>query len=130
MAEDQPKGRSTRLRITSCTQVYVAKNSRGDEYSIYEIEAVKGDGTPVKEKLRSFDNLPLEVLDLTVVPYRSQKHGLSYTLSRRNRPNNTKRITELEELVADLVTRVAALEARKRGDDDPDLQPSFGDIPI
>lgn len=132
MADDKPKGRPTRLRVTSCTQVYQGKNSRGDEYTIYEIEAVKGDGEAVQEKLRSFENLPLEILDLTVVPYRSAKHGLSYTLSQRSKPNNSKRITELEDLVGQLVTRVEVLENKGKpaGWDDPDLQPTFGDIPI
>lgn len=122
MADEKPKGRPTRLRVTSCTQVYAGKNSRGDDYTIYEVEAVRGDGEAVTEKLRSFENLPLEVLDLTVVPYRSQKHGLSYTLSRRSKPNNSKRLDEMEELVASLVTRIEALETAA------ELQPTFKDI--
>lgn len=120
--DDKPKGRPTRLRVTACTQVYTGKNNRGDDYTIYEVEATKGDGSPVTEKLNSFENLPLEVLDLTVVPYRSQKHGLSYTLSRRSKPNNSKRITELEETLAALATRVEALETAA------ELQPTFKDI--
>lgn len=127
--DDQPKGRPTRLRITSCMAVYTGTNQRGDQYTIHEVEAVKGDGSPVNEKLRSFENLPLEVLDLMVVPYRSQKHGLSYTLSRRSKPNTAARVKELEELVRDLLTRVEALE-KKKGWNDPDLQPTFGDIPL
>lgn len=133
MADEKPKGRPTRLRIASCNQVYVGKNTRGDEYTIYEVEAYKADGTQVKEKLNSFENLPLEVLELTVTPYRSAKHGLSYTLSRRSRPNRDQQVTELRELIEALTVRVAALEGEKKRlslEDDPDLKPSFGDIPI
>lgn len=130
MADEKPKARPTRLRITACNQVYVGKNARGDEFTIYEVEASKADGSPVEEKLRSFENLPLEVLDLNVTRYASQKYGLSYTLSRRTKPNRDQQIAELNDKIDALSARLRVLEEKGAVYDDPDLQPSFGDIPL
>lgn len=107
---DKPKGTTTKLRITACTSTYTGTNTRGDEYTIYEVTAVKGSGEIVTEKLRSFENLPLEVLDLTVTKYVSEKHGVSYTLARTSKPNSGQKIEDLTERVDDLLARVVALE--------------------
>lgn len=138
MAESKPSGRASRLRITSCTQVYHGQNARGDQYTIYEVEATRENGAPVRERLRSFENLPLELIEVMVVPYRSAKFGISYTLSRRNRPNSAERIAELtqradglDRVVAELKSRLDALEGKPPPDPPgDDLAPTFGDIPV
>ncbi len=106
-----PKPAETKLRITSCSSVYTGKHPNGHSYTIYEIEAVRPDGTVVAESLRSFEELPVgEVLDLNVVKFDSPEHGTSYTLSRRGGSGNAKKIRDLEETVRALVARLEALE--------------------
>lgn len=111
-AETKPKGRAVRLRVTSCTHGYTGKNARGDDYTIYEVEACKvtGEGEPVTEKLRSFEDLPCEVLDLTVVPFHSEKHGTSYTLSRRNKPKSAELIAAQQKEIEGLKSRLEHIE--------------------
>lgn len=111
--KEKPKGRPTRLLVTSCTEVYTGYNGRGDKYVIHEVEAQKEGGEPINQKLRSFENLPTgELLDVMVTPYESDKHGRSYTITRRNKPSSAKKIKELESRLTELTERIERLEAR------------------
>lgn len=112
MAEEKPKSKPTRLLITSCVAVYTGKNRRGDEYTIYEVKACKESGETIEEKLTSFEDLPVELLDVTVTPYDSAEHGRSYTLARQGRVSTSRQIKELRGIIDGLVERVVELERR------------------
>lgn len=110
---DKPKARPVKLTITTCSQVYSGKNSKGDDYTIYEVTANRENGEPIGDKkLRSFEDLPTgELLDLTVTPFNSDKYGLSYTLARKGgKVSSHQRINELQAVVTDLGERVRRLE--------------------
>lgn len=101
------KPQQTRLRITGCSATYHGKHPNGHEYTIYDIEADKEDGTPVQEELRAFEELPIgEPLDLNVVKYEDG----SFTLSRRGGSGNAAKIKSLEGLVGELVGRLQKVE--------------------
>lgn len=117
--ENKPKGRPTRLIVTSCAEVYVGYNSHGDKYVIHEVEATRENGEPINEVLRSFENLPVgEVLDVNVTPYESTKHGKSFTITRRNKPSSSQQIKELKSVIETLTERVERLEAKVGTDQD------------
>jgi len=112
-------GKETKLKITRCTAMYHGKNTKGDEYSIYDIDAehVEGPkaGQKVNEKLRSFTSMPVgAVIEVTVVPYESERHGKSYTLYPKEsvRRGNTEAINELREEVGRLGETIRILHGR------------------
>ena len=109
----KPKGRPTKLRITGCTSVYQGVNKRGDDYQIFEITATKETGELVNEKLRSFEELPVsgELIELMVTPFHSEKHGTSYTLSRKNKVSSSRKVEELQHFVSAIDERLKRVEA-------------------
>lgn len=113
--EEKPKSSPTRMTVTACNVAVTAKNARGDTYTIYELTAFKEDGSEINEKLRSFENLPLdELIEVTVTPYNSEKYGRSFTIAQRNRPNSAQLIRELKTTVLKLTERVEDLEEWRR----------------
>jgi hypothetical protein len=120
MSEAKAKGRDMTLRILACRHVYHGKNTRGDEYDIYEIDAAKLDGSSINEKLRSFAILPVgQEIEVTVTPFNSERHGRSFTLQPKgSRAASAQgQINELREqvdmqraMIASLVKRVDVLE--------------------
>jgi len=115
MAE-RSKPQQTRLRITACASVYHGEHPNGHKYTIYEIEAAKPDGTPVEQRLRSFEELPVgEEIDLSVVKYQDESAGISYTLSRRGGSGNAAKIKKLEQVVQDLTARLEVVERMALG---------------
>lgn len=121
----KPKGRAVRLRITSCAVGWTGKNKRGYDTTIYEVEACKENGEVVAEPLRSFEDLPLELLDLNVVVFDSEHFGRSFTLSRRNKPKTAELIAAQQVLIEELKTRLERVEAflRKRSQPEPISEP-------
>jgi hypothetical protein len=123
------KSTPMRLRITSCSSVYSGINTRGDDYTIYEVQAAKETGEVVDQKLRSFEELPVgEVLDLTVTPFKSEKHGLSYTLARKNKPagGSSRKVEELTAFVGAIDERLKLVEGRLMG---PPAAPASAAVP-
>lgn len=124
MAEEG-KGHETKLKILACRPTYSGRNTRGDAYTIYEIEAADAQGVTIKHKLRSFQVLPIgQVIEVTVTAFNSEQWGKSYTLHPKNAPklDSTARINELtgevESLRSELeraVARIASLEGRVMG---------------
>jgi hypothetical protein len=113
MAEQ--KGKPVKLIITSCTVGYQGVNKRQEDYTIYEIHACRATGEVISDKkLQSFEDLPVgpEPIELMVVPFKSEKHGLSFTLSRKGKSGSgsTQRINELQGQVTDLVDRMQRVE--------------------
>lgn len=137
------------LKILACRQVYSGKNQRGDQYTIYEIDAANAQGQHINEKLRSFEALPIgQTIDVTVKVFNSERHGKSYTLHQKGRTGggNTERVNELAEMVQELTERVATLTGRvnalegmvagrsapadaKPGYTDEELEQKFGQDP-
>lgn len=104
-----------RLKILACRQVYSGKNGRGDEYTIYEIDAANMQGSTINEKLRSFSALPIgQDIDVTVTLFNSEQHGKSFTLHPRDRArtSSTARLNELWEVVEAQKGMIAALSDR------------------
>ena len=118
------KSRETSLRIVACQQVYSGLNPKGHRYTIFEIGATKPDGTPINEKLRSFEALPIgDTIEVVVTPFHSEIHGRSFTLHRRVSNNAIAhvnelkaRVEELSALVESLSDRVDRLEQSRTGD--------------
>lgn len=118
--------------------MYAGRNQKGDEYQIYEVEAAKPDGSLVNEKLRAFTALPSgQEVDVTVVPFDSEKHGRSYTLHLKGARSagSTGQLNELREevsaqreMIAKLVERLnrveSALDGLLRNGDRPARQAS------
>lgn len=107
-----------RLKIMACRQVYTGRNPRGDEYTIYEIDAANMQGQKINQKLRSFEALPIgQDIDVTVTPFDSERHGRSYTLHVKGRKGggSQQQINDLREVVEELRRRNAALEERIAG---------------
>jgi hypothetical protein len=100
--DEKPKPQDKRLRITACSSVFTGRQS-GVEYTLYEIEAETESGKRIDVPLRSFEELPLEVIDVTVTK-RTLAQGTSYTLARKNKHQATR------EAVRELKARVGALE--------------------
>jgi hypothetical protein len=102
------------LKITGCSPVYSGKNTRGDDYTIFEIFAEKPDGTPITEKLRAFTALPVgQFMDVTVKAFNSEEHGRSFTVFPKDKKASaTQAVNELTEMVTDLMRRVGELERR------------------
>lgn len=109
------KGQPVKLVITSCTVGYEGKNKREEDYTIYEVQATRDGVAITDKKLRSFEDLPVgpEPQDLMVVPFKSEKHGVSFTLSRRGKGGSgkTQQINELQAQVKDLTGRLERVES-------------------
>src|SRR4029077_10696228 len=70
-----------RITVTDCTVITQGLGRNNREYTIYEIAARGEDGLEITENLRSFEELPLDVLiDVEVETFHSERHGHSYTL--------------------------------------------------
>lgn len=113
----KPNSKDMRIKVTGCRHVYTGRNQRGDQYSIYEIDAERAaDGMKINEKLRSFSALPIgQVIEVTVTPFISQRHGKSFTLEPKGRTggsSSTQRLNDLAAEVEDLRNRVATLTQR------------------
>jgi hypothetical protein len=114
----QSDGHLMTLMITKCSAVYHGLNQKGDDYTIYEVEAKKTNGEPVNEKLRSFFQLPVGIeVEVYAKPYDSKKHGRSWTLSPKNPPKGqqaggglSQELASMKEYINGLLERVGALE--------------------
>lgn len=115
------KGKPIKVRILGCAVAHQGTDKRGEEYTLYEIKAAREDGEVITDKkLQCFSELPVgdEVLDLIATPFQSEKHGLSFTLSRKGHSGgggSAKRVSELQGQVTDLVERMQRVEAWIRG---------------
>lgn len=116
MPQGKRQGKKTQIRVTDCRHVYSGVNQRGDQYSIYEIDAVRPrDGGKIDQKMRCFTALPVgQVIDVTAVPFESERHGKSYTLYPETGPkmSTTQQINELQEQLVHLRGRVQSLAER------------------
>jgi hypothetical protein len=106
-----PATQDRELRIVACQQIYTGLNAGGHRYTIFDVEAARPDtGELIKEKLRSFEALPVgEVLLLTVTPFESERHGRSFTLHRKVSTNTTGQVNDVKAQLLVLEQRIAAL---------------------
>lgn len=129
------QGKKMTLKVVDCKPVYHGVNGKGDAYTIHEVKATKPDGSLVNEKLRSFSALPVgQPIEVTVVPFVSEKHGRSFTLypTGAKATGTTAAVNDLGEtveqmrgMIAALVTRVDALEKQVgRGATPPPAAPT------
>lgn len=112
------EGKLVKMRIVGCRQIYSGVNGKGDQYTIWEVNATKENGEPIREKLRSFTALRVGTTqELRVVPFNSDRHGRSFTLfqdSPRTKPpaeGLAEEVQQLKQAVEALTGRVAQLEA-------------------
>lgn len=116
----EKKGESKTLKIMACRQVYSGRNGRGDQYTIYEIDAQNEQGITINQKLRSFVPLPIgQTVEVEVTLFNSEQHGKSYTLHPKGatRSNSGQQLNEIREeldqykgMIASLSERVGRLE--------------------
>jgi hypothetical protein len=125
------KGTPTKINVLGCSEAYHGTGKTGDDYTIYEIDGRRPDGSEIPFKLRSFEEIDTGLQELLVKPHTSDKHGTSYTLSNANPKKGgggVKLKHEVEALrgtVNSLVARVEALEGKR-----PNLPlPADGAIP-
>jgi hypothetical protein len=108
------QGKIARIKVVACREVYAGVNQKGDRYRIYEVNATREDGTPIREKLRSFG--PMQVgstVEVRVVPFKSERHGTSFTLYPVDGSRHGAQQSEIDQLrqaVATLTQRVERLE--------------------
>lgn len=110
-----------RRRLTIVGQRVLHTFDRGDGGQpgrLYEVRAVTADGEPVREKLRSFLELPAGIpLEVEVERYEHPRHGVSYTLHlpRASARDLSPRVLTLEAGFVALQRRVEHLETRIAG---------------
>lgn len=107
-------GKVFKRKLTCVGQTIVSSwdSGKGDgkETHLWKVEAVDENGKPVKEELRSFAELELNIpYDYEIEPYDSPKHGRTYTV-KKPRANTTKRVGELEEQLRGALERIAVIE--------------------
>jgi hypothetical protein len=126
-----------RITVTDCTVITQGLGRNNREYTIYEIAARGEDGLEITENLRSFEELPLDVLiDVEVETFNSDRHGKSFTLKLpRNSEHKVENqsgsglletirssLTELGGQVGELREQVRKLQlqmAELRGEEPP-----------
>lgn len=114
MTAPKPAEKVAQVKVVACREVYAGVNGKGDRYRIFEVNATRPDGTPIREKMRSFG--PMQVgstVEVRVVPFDSERHGRSYTLYPKDGTRSGAQqgeIDRLKEAVAALAGRVEALE--------------------
>jgi hypothetical protein len=123
--QKKPASKDMTLRIQACRQVYAGVNPRGDRYTIFEVDAVTQSGVEIREpdgtsaKLRAFEPLPVgQLVEVTVSVFHSERHGKSYTLSRRGHgggPTTSEQVANLAEKVKELEGKVGSLTNVVRG---------------
>lgn len=102
------------VKILACRQVYTGRNPRGDQYTIYEVDAANQNGAVINEKLRSFEPMPIgQTVEVTVTPFDSEQYGRSYTLHLKSasRKNTPELLNELQAEVQALTQRLNQVEA-------------------
>ena len=109
MADSKKPLPRRRLRVTKLEKVGEVKNGKNAGNPIYAVSAVKEDGSPVEQELRSFAELPIgEVVEYALSRYEHEKYGVTFTLypPKESRGKLTERVTELEKRVATLESRL------------------------
>lgn len=106
-----PNSKEMTLRILACRQVYSGTNSRGDQYTIYEVDAQNQRGEPINEKLRSFTSLPIgQEVEVEVTVFNSERHGRSFTLHPKNKRSSQEQVNDAAAQIKALTERVERLE--------------------
>lgn len=72
--------------ITECRPIHSGRTKTGNDYTIYDVTAVREDWTPLPDqtKLRSFSELPLHTPIVVDVQRRELQSGVSFTLTPIN----------------------------------------------
>lgn len=97
------------------------RSPHGTEGTLYEVFAVKADGEQITEKLRTFEDLPLdEEIEVTLKRYDHAKYGVSYTLKRVREGKSgggglKDSVDALRQEFNELRDRVSRLESRLPG---------------
>lgn len=103
-----------KLMVTSCKVIHEGSDRNQKPYKIYEVFAVDEGGSPVEAKLRSFSQLTLnELVEYEIEEFRSDRHGVSYTLNLPGSGGGRgggQRSSGLGASVDDLRVRVDKLE--------------------
>lgn len=109
-------GKTFKKKMTVVGQKIISSwdSGKGDgkETHLWKVEAVDENGLEIKEELRCFAELELNILiDYEVEPYDSPKHGRSWTV-KKPRANTTARVGELEGQMQGVLERLAVVEER------------------
>lgn len=112
MAEDNRKPFKKKMCVTHQKVVATWPNKKGtSETHLYEVTAVDENGELIRERLRSFAELELNILyEYDLEPYFHKEHGKSWTV-KRPRSNTTARVGQVEKELKDVKDRLAALES-------------------
>lgn len=95
-----------KLTVTNCTVATSGVGRNNKPYTIYDIEAVTEDGSPVDKRLRSFEACPLgELHTYKLEPYLKDGEVRNYTIARVHERLGP-RVERLERLVAELLVRL------------------------
>lgn len=113
-----------KLRVTEQETLASLKN----DSTLYKVFAVDENGEPVEQELRSFEELPAgELIEYEVTRYDHAEYGTSFTL-KPPKQNLGKRTAALERSLAELTTRVEALESGVGGA--AAAEPDEDDVPF
>lgn len=113
-----------RIIITQSRQVASGTGRNNRPYTIFELEALREDRTPLPDgmKLRAFDDLPVNTpVDVTIEKYSSDKYGDSYTVKLKGGSGVSPQaqINALSERLAEAEDRIRRLAERVYGAHDP-----------
>lgn len=102
-----------KLIVTKCEEHAVWQTTKGGETVLFAVEATDEQGEKWEPApLRSFAQLEIGVPQVyQCAPYVHKKTGERSMTLKRPRHNTTEKLRHLENTVADLAARVAALEA-------------------
>lgn len=90
---------TTKIIVTQTRVTNSGRTRTGGEYTLYQVIATKPSGEPINLNLRSFEDMPKNVvLDVEAELYRSEQYGDSYTLKRLG-GGTASELQKLEERV-------------------------------
>lgn len=117
MAQQRPQDAPTRrLRVTACEAFRTFTDRRsGRQRHVYKVRAETPEGRPVSERLRAFDQLPVDgqLRDYRIRADHHETYGTSYVLSLPG--GLTPRVEDLERRVEAIGQRVHRLEQSPAG---------------
>lgn len=93
---------TTKIIVKETRVTSSGRTRKGSTYSLYQVIATKPSGEPINLNLRSFEDLPKDVvIEVDAELFRSEHNGNSYTLQRKGAPGGGSgpRLDSLEERV-------------------------------
>jgi hypothetical protein len=107
MAEKTP---TRTINVIEAAPVKHGTSANGKDWTLYEITATAVDGTPIDEKLKSFEQLAGDNVEVEIERQEHEKYGVSYMLKRAGSKSPGARlgpkVDEIRDRVEELERKV------------------------